>query len=60
MKNTSDKIILYLAPLRGFTEYIYRNAFSRHFSGFDIAMAPFISTMSDARFKDKHLKDVLP
>jgi tRNA-dihydrouridine synthase len=60
MKNTSDKIILYLAPLRGFTEYIYRNAFSRHFSGFDIAMAPFISTMSDARLKDKHLKDVLP
>ena len=51
---------LYLAPLRGFTEYIYRNAFSRHFDGFDIAVAPFIPTMSDARLKRKHLKDVLP
>jgi len=60
MKNTSNKTILYLAPLRGFTEYIYRNAFSRHFGGFDIAMAPFIPTMSDVRLKDKHLKDVLP
>jgi hypothetical protein len=44
MIETSKKIILYLAPLRGFTEYIYRNAFARHFSGFDIAMAPFIPT----------------
>ena len=60
MIETSKKIILYLAPLRGFTEYIYRNAFARHFSGFDIAMAPFIPTMSDARLKNKHLKDVLP
>ena len=51
---------LYMAPLRGFTEYIYRNAFSRHFDGFDIAVAPFIPTMSDARLKRKHLKDVLP
>jgi len=60
MRNTSTKIILYLAPLRGFTEYIYRNAFSRHFGGFDFAVAPFIPTMSDARLKMKHLKDVLP
>jgi tRNA-dihydrouridine synthase len=60
MKDTSKNIILYLAPLRGFTEYIYRNAFSRHFGEFDVAMAPFIPTMSDARLKNKHLKDVLP
>ena len=60
MTDTSDNITLYLAPLRGFTEYIYRNAFSQHFDGFDIAVAPFIPTMSDARLKRKHLKDVLP
>jgi tRNA-dihydrouridine synthase len=60
MTDYSKNITLYLAPLRGFTEYIYRNAFSRHFAGFDVAVAPFIPTMSDARLKRKHLKDVLP
>ncbi len=60
MKDPATKIILYLAPLRGFTEYIYRNAFSRHFGGFDVAVAPFIPTMTDARLKKKHLRDVMP
>lgn len=60
MQDQTTKFILYLAPLRGFTEYIYRNAFSRHFDGFDLAVAPFIPTMSDARLKRKHLKDVWP
>jgi tRNA-dihydrouridine synthase B len=60
MKDTPDKFILYLAPLRGLTDYIYRNAFSRHFDGFDAAVAPFIPTMTSARFKKIHLQDVLP
>lgn len=51
---------LYLAPLRGFTDYIFRNTFSRHFNGFDAAVAPFISTTETARAKPSHLKDVLP
>jgi tRNA-dihydrouridine synthase len=60
MTDNPKKIILYLAPLRGFTEYIYRNAFARHFGGFDVAVSPFIPTMTAARFKKTHLKDVLP
>jgi tRNA-dihydrouridine synthase B len=51
---------LYLAPLRGFTDYIYRKTFSRHFSGFDGALAPFIPTVTADRFKPSHFKDVLP
>jgi tRNA-dihydrouridine synthase len=51
---------LYLAPLRGFTDYIFRNTYNRHFSGFDAAVAPFISTTETARAKPSHLKDVLP
>lgn len=51
---------LYLAPLRGFTDYIYRNAFSRHFDGFDGAVTPFIPTLKAIRAKPSHLKDVLP
>jgi len=60
MTSNRKNIILYLAPLRGLTEYVYRNAFSRHFDGFDAAVAPFIPTMTAARFKKTHLKDVLP
>ena len=58
--NTSRKIKLILAPLRGFTDYIYRNTFTRHFDGFDSAVAPFIPTVQADNFKPSHLKDVLP
>jgi tRNA-dihydrouridine synthase len=51
---------LYLAPLRGITDYIYRNTFSRHFNGFDAAVTPFIPTLKTVRAKPSHLKDVLP
>ncbi|MGD2014826.1 MAG: tRNA-dihydrouridine synthase family protein [Desulfobacterales bacterium] len=51
---------LYLAPLRGFTDYIYRNTFTGHFDGFDNALAPFVPTVTADRFKPSHLKDILP
>ncbi len=50
----------YLAPLRGITDVTFRNVFSRHFGGFDIAVAPFISTVSTPRIKPSLLKDVRP
>ena len=46
--------------MRGLTDYIYRNTFSRHFNGFDAAVAPFIPTLKTIRAKPSHLKDVLP
>jgi tRNA-dihydrouridine synthase len=54
------KIKLYLAPLRGFTDHIYRNAFARYFNGFDAAITPFIPTLKAIRAKPSHLRDVLP
>ena len=60
MADNQKKITLYLAPLRGFTGYIFRNAFTRHFGGFDVAVSPFIPTVPAARIKNFHLKDVLP
>lgn len=51
---------LYLAPLRGFTDYVYRNTFTGHFDGFDGALAPFIPTVTAERFKPSHFKDILP
>ena len=40
-----NKTELILAPLHGFTDVIFRSIFSKYFSGFDEAIAPFISTM---------------
>ncbi len=54
------KHTLYLAPLRGFTTFIYRNVFARFFKGIDLAVAPFVSTVSTTRIKDSMLKDLLP
>ncbi|AOY60319.1 tRNA dihydrouridine synthase [Desulfococcus multivorans] len=51
---------LYLAPLRGFTNAVYRNVFSRFFDGFDLAVAPFIPTTESRRVRDCHIRDVLP
>jgi len=49
---------LYIAPMRGLTEAIYRNTFCRHFKGLDMAISPFITTVS--KISNKHIKDVLP
>lgn len=51
---------LYLAPLQGFTDYPFRNSYSKFFSGFDIAMAPFISALPGGRYKKKEVRDVMP
>jgi len=45
--------------MRGLTEFVYRNAFSRHFEGIDVAVSPFITTVS-GKISNKHIKDVLP
>ncbi len=53
-------MILYLAPLQGFTDRVFRNSFSRFFKGFDLSIAPFISALHGGRYKNKELRDVLP
>ena len=52
--------VLILAPLQGFTDVVFRNVYSRHFTGVDLAMAPFISTMGGRRLKPSRIKDVDP
>ncbi len=51
---------IYLAPLRGFTTFVFRNVFSRFFRGTDLAVAPFISTVSSRCIKNSLLQDILP
>jgi len=51
---------LILAPLKGFTDAVFRNTFAEHFDGFDGALAPFVTTVAADRLTEKHVQDLLP
>ncbi len=51
---------LYMAPMKGFTDHLFRNAFADHFGGFDLAVAPFIASKRDNKIKKNYVKDVWP
>ncbi len=51
---------LVLAPLKGFTDAIFRTTFAEHFNGFDAALAPFIASTAAERLHGRHLQDLLP
>ncbi len=52
---------LILAPIRGVTDAVYRNATAAVFgNGFDMAVAPFIATMQSGRIPDRSIADLLP
>ena len=53
-------LILTLAPLRGFTNALYRNLYSAHFQGIDSAISPFITTLSAKQINRSHIRDILP
>jgi tRNA-dihydrouridine synthase B len=54
------KPILYLAPLHGITNSVFRNTFFKYFTGFDYAMAPFVMSVKSLNVRRKHVKDLLP
>jgi tRNA-dihydrouridine synthase len=47
-----------LAPIRGITNYIYRNAIESTFGGVDSAIAPYIVTKSSNELNNKQLTDL--
>lgn len=49
---------IYLAPLRGCTNFVYRNSYNKFFKGVDYAVSPFIKLSS--KYKNSYLKDILP
>ncbi len=51
---------LILAPLRGFTDVVFRNAFHRHFRGVEEAVAPFVTSIKGRCIKPSHLRDLAP
>lgn len=60
MTETARTPTLFLAPLHGVTNRVYRAAWFRHFTGIDAAMAPFILAVQAQRQEAKHFKDVEP
>lgn len=57
---TTDDPHIYLAPLRGITDLVFRNVFARHFKGVDSCIAPFINPQKNPSNKVKLLADVFP
>ncbi len=51
---------LVLAPFKGITEKVFRNAHARHIGGLDAVFAPYISGWGEGRVHPAKLGDVLP
>ena len=51
---------LYMAPLKGFTDYIYRDTYAKHFQGIDLAVAPFVADVKGNKMKQRYVRDLLP
>ena len=47
-----------LAPIRGVTNYIYRNAIEQNFGGIDSALAPYIVTKESNELNKRQLTDL--
>jgi tRNA-dihydrouridine synthase B len=50
--------IIYMAPIRGITDCIFRTHFNTHFPGFDRAVAPFIATTKGHKPEKTILKEL--
>lgn len=51
---------IYLAPLEGVTDSIYRNTFESYYGGVDKYFTPFISPNSTFKFTTREFKDIDP
>lgn len=56
----TDSPFLYLAPIRGITDWLFRSLFQRHFGGVDAAVAPFLNPLPQANMDLRQLRDLLP
>ncbi|MDE5639249.1 MAG: tRNA-dihydrouridine synthase family protein [Odoribacter sp.] len=51
---------VHFAPLQGYTDWIYRNNFSRFFGGVDAYYTPFVRLESGYTFRNRDLRDIEP
>ena len=52
--------MIYLAPVQGITDRIYRNLFPVYFKGVDMAIAPFISSVKKMKPENNLLREFYP
>lgn len=52
--------MIYLAPVQGITDRIYRNLFPVYFKGVDMAIAPFISPVKKMKPENNLLREFYP
>lgn len=51
---------LYMAPLKGITDSLFRQVYLRNFAGIDRAMAPFVNPQRSPHYPEKLIGDLLP
>jgi len=51
--------MLFLAPMHGYTDYVFRNTYAKYFHGIDMAVSPFIALVEGRRVKTSVLRDLL-
>lgn len=51
---------IYLAPLQGFTDWIFRESFTEHIGQFDKTFAPFIRVQHEEFYRPSQCNDILP
>jgi len=51
---------IYLAPLQGYTDWIFREAFSEHIGHFDKTFSPFIRIQQGEFYRPNQCNDILP
>lgn len=51
---------LWLAPLDGITNYLFRNCLCRHFAGIDFFITPFLPTQETAKLNIANWRDIWP
>jgi tRNA-dihydrouridine synthase len=58
--STGPEDLLVLAPMKGYTDHVYRNVLAAHFGGIDIAVAPFVTASAASTSKRGCLRGLLP
>ncbi len=51
---------IWMAPLHGITDWVFRSCYAKHFGGIDISIAPFVSINSNAKEKRTKFFDLFP
>lgn len=60
MENINSSYELHFAPLQGFTDAVFRNAFHRYFGGVAAYYTPFIRVEGKNTFRNRDLRDAEP